>query len=88
MRTVSGVLVGETKEITCFRRMEVGTTLTAPAKGRLLARLVRRALRRPAPTETIPWTESKWEKVGRTVWVIGTEDGPIFRDTSPYPEDE
>jgi len=88
MRTISSVIVGEIKETTCFRRVEVETTGTVPAKERLLVRLVRRALRRPAPTETIPWTETKWEKVGAPIWVIGTEDGPVARDTSPYPEDE
>lgn len=88
VRTISGVLVGETLEIDCHRRVASQVTLTVAVKERLLGRMLRMALRRPAPTKTIPWTESKWEKVGQTIWVIGTEDGPVARDTSPYPEDE
>jgi len=76
MRSLSSILVGETKEIECFRRCEVETTVTCPIVEPLLRRLMRQVLRRPTPMETVPWVETTWEKVGGTIWVIGTDEGP------------
>lgn len=76
MRSISSVLVGETKEIECFRPREIKTTLLVPVKEHLPWRLLRKLLRKPAPMKTVPWTRTEWDKVGGTIWVVGTEDGP------------
>jgi hypothetical protein len=84
MRTISGILVGEIKEIQCMRRREVETTITRPIKERRFQRLLRRLLRRPIPMETIPWRDVEWINVGDKMYIVGTEDGPQVTDAAAW----
>ena len=84
MRTISGILVGEIKEIQCMRRREVETTITRPIKERRFQRLLRRLLRRPIPMVTIPWRETKWDRMGDKMYIVGTEDGPQVTDAAAW----
>lgn len=84
MRTISGIEVGEIKEIQCRRRREVATTYERPISEGRLKSLLRRLLRRPRPMETIPWTKYEWDEVGEPMYLVGTEDGPQVTDVAAW----
>lgn len=75
MRSFSGIMVGETQEMQCYRWREVETTITQRVKERKWRRLIRQLFRQAPPTKTIPWIERTSEPVGRPMWLIGTEEG-------------
>ena len=83
MRSISGVLVGEVKEIECFRPRKVDRLVTLPLPEGIGRRLIRRLLRRPQPTIERNWPATEWDKVGPTIWVIGTDNGPEVRYEEP-----
>ena len=84
MRTISGILVGEIKEIQCSRQRKVASTIERPIREGTFKRLLRRLFRQPTPMETIPWTESVWDDVGGKFYIVGTEDGVQVTDAAAW----